>query len=101
MDSVEASSLHVGICLVVLKLHEIRSLKAKRGICKSVQARLRNRFNVSVAEVLHQDVHGLAGLGLCAAGSSRAVVDRIFQGVLSFLESDRRFDLEDFQQTWA
>ena len=50
----------IGACTITLHLHGVRSLKEKRSIIKSLQARLRNEFNVSVAEVDAQDIHGRA-----------------------------------------
>lgn len=40
-----------------LSLPGCRSLKQKRTTVRSLKDRLRNRFNVSVAETAYQDVH--------------------------------------------
>ena len=45
----------VGAAAVELFVHGSQSLKAKRGVVRSIAQRLRNRFNVSVAEVGHLD----------------------------------------------
>jgi hypothetical protein len=46
------------IGLLTLELHfpGARSLKDKRQALRSLEQRIRNRFNVSVAEVEHQDL---------------------------------------------
>jgi uncharacterized protein YlxP (DUF503 family) len=54
----------VGTLRVRLLLREARSLKDKRQVVKSIKDRLRNSFNVSVAEVEAQDNRQLAVLGL-------------------------------------
>ena len=41
----------VGAALIELHVHGSQSLKAKRGVVKSLTARMRNKFNVAVAEV--------------------------------------------------
>ena len=41
----------VGASVVELHIHGCRSLKAKRGVVRSITRRVRNRFNLSVAEV--------------------------------------------------
>jgi uncharacterized protein YlxP (DUF503 family) len=41
----------IGVCTLQLSIPTATSLKDKRGVVKSVLARLRNEFNVSVAEV--------------------------------------------------
>ena len=54
----------VGTLRVRLLLREARSLKDKRQVVKSVKDRLRNHFNVSVAEIEAQDNRQLAVLGI-------------------------------------
>jgi uncharacterized protein len=54
----------VGTLEVRLILREARSLKDKRQVVKSIKDRLRNHFNVSVAEIDELDNRQLAVLGL-------------------------------------
>ena len=54
----------VGTLRVRLLLRQARSLKDKRQVVKSIKDRLRNHFNVSVAEIEAQDNRQLAVLGL-------------------------------------
>ena len=49
----------VGLCTVELRLPDGHSLKAKRQVLSSLKARLRGRFNISVAEVGDQLVFGI------------------------------------------
>jgi len=46
----------VGVITFELRLDESHSLKEKRHYVKSLKDRLRNRFNVSVAEIDYQDL---------------------------------------------
>jgi len=61
--------MFVGAARVELRIHGSRSLKEKRGVVRSIIQRLRNRFNVSVAEVDGQDTWQRAVLGLAGVGS--------------------------------
>jgi uncharacterized protein len=54
----------VGTLKVRLLLREARSLKDKRQVVKSIKDRLRNNFNVSIAEVAELDNRQLAVLGI-------------------------------------
>lgn len=54
----------VGTLRVRLLLRESRSLKDKRQVVKSIKDRLRNGFNVSIAEVDALDSRQLAVLGI-------------------------------------
>jgi uncharacterized protein YlxP (DUF503 family) len=64
----------VGSLLVRLLIRESRSLKDKRQVVRSIKDRLRNGFNVSVAEVDAQDNRQVAVLGLAMVGSETAQV---------------------------
>jgi len=66
------------------------SLKEKRFVLKSLTARLRRRFNVSVAEVDFQDKWQRCRLAVAMVGSSRKSVDEGCDAVLRFIEADHR-----------
>ena len=76
----------VGAAVVELRLHACRSLKQKRGIVRSITRRVRNRFNVAVAEVGGQDKWQVAMLGLSAAGSDARVVRRVLDAASRYVE---------------
>ena len=62
----------VGLCTVELFIPESQSLKDKRQVLLSLKDRLREKFNLSVAEVDGQDLWQKAVLGLaCVANEGR------------------------------
>jgi uncharacterized protein YlxP (DUF503 family) len=83
----------VAICRLTLRLPENTSLKGKRMVVKSVQQRLHNRFNVSVAEVSHNDAWQLAGLEIAAVSNSRAHASEIVANAVTYVET-LRLDVE-------
>jgi len=76
----------VGAAVVEIHIHGSRSLKERRGVVRSISQRLRNRFNVSVAEVGGQDTWQRAALGLSAAGSDASVVRKLLDRAVTFVE---------------
>ena len=56
--------MFVGTLELDVLLGDIRSLKEKRGVVRPVLVELRRRYDVSVAEVGHQDLHRRAVLGV-------------------------------------
>ena len=82
-------AMHVGIARVELHMPENSSLKAKRMVVKSVAQRVRNRFNVAVAEVDTQDVWGVATLGIVCISDDRRHSNEMLSKVLAFIESER------------
>jgi len=54
----------IGLLTLEIYIPDARSLKDKRQVLRSLKDRLRSRFNVSVAELAHQDTwqHSLVGV---------------------------------------
>ena len=77
----------VGAAVVELHVHGSRSLKAKRGVVRSISQRVRNRFNLAVAEVGGQDTWQRVTLGLAAAGNDATNVRRVLDRALDFIEN--------------
>jgi hypothetical protein len=67
------------------------SLKDKRRVVKSVIARVRNEFNVSIAEVDSQDIWQEAVLGVSCVSTSQRYAHGQLEAVVRFIE-DRRPD---------
>jgi len=78
----------VGIGVLTFRLHACHSLKGKRRIVKSLIGRVRNRFNVSIAETGANELHQRAEVGFSLVGNDGAVVnakmDKIFNLADSF-----------------
>ena len=75
----------VGAARVELHVHGSQSLKAKRGVVRSVTQRVRNRFNVSVAEVGGQDTWQIAVLGLAVAANEATTARRRLEQAIDFI----------------
>ncbi len=85
----------VGICHMGLLIHDSRSLKAKRQVLKKVVEKVKNRFNVSVAEVGSQDLWQRAELGFAAVGNDRAVINSVLDKVINFVEELHIVEITD------
>ncbi len=83
----------VGVLLMRLRLPENQSLKGKRGVLKSLLARLQNRYNVAAAEVGENDRWQLAEIGVSCVSNSTGHANEILSKVVEFVESER-LDIE-------
>lgn len=83
----------IGTCTIHLQLAENGSLKGKRRIIKSITSRLRNEFNISVAEVEDQELWGSAQLGLACVSTDAAQAHRLLTRAVNRL-SGMRVDAE-------
>ena len=80
----------VGVLQLDLFISDALSLKDKRAVVKSIIARTQTRFNVSVAEVDHQDAHQVATLGVACVSESGVHANRVLNKVRDFVEGDPR-----------
>ena len=76
----------VGASVVELHIEGCQSLKAKRGVVRSIVRRCRNRFNLSVAEVGGQDTWQIAVLGLATAANEAQTARRRLEKAVDFIE---------------
>ena len=81
--------MHVGICRLVTHLPQAGSLKAKRQVARSLTQRIRNQFNVAVAEVEDNDLWQRLTLGVCCVSNDSAHANEMLSRVVSFVEDSR------------
>lgn len=90
--------MNVGVCIVKLHLPENCSLKDKRRIVKSIVTRLRNQYNVSVAEVDAQDLWQLAVLGIACVSNHNQHVNETLSRIINFvIYNYPELDLVDYE----
>ena len=85
--------MNVGVCEVSLRLPENLSLKGKRRVLKSITTRVRNKFNVSIAEVDDHELWQLATLGICCVSNNKRYTNEVLSKVVDFIIASR-FDVE-------
>ena len=85
--------MHVGTCVVKLRLPENGSLKGTRQVSRSIIERVKNRFNVSIAEVEDQDYWQSLTLGISCVSNSALHANEILSKVVNFIKNNR-FDAE-------
>jgi uncharacterized protein YlxP (DUF503 family) len=85
--------MNVGVCRVKLRFPENLSLKGKRQILNSITTRLRNKFNVSVAEVDDNELWQLASLGICCVSNNSRYTNEVLSRVVDSIVNGR-FEVE-------
>ncbi len=86
------------MCRLTLRLPQAQSLKDKRQAARSLAARIRNQFNVAVAEEADDDLWQRLTLAVCCVTNDAAHADQMMAAVATFV-AETRPDLEmlDFQ----
>lgn len=89
--------MRIGLCTVDLHIPGTTSLKGKRRVVKSLKDRLRNRFNVSVAEVDGHELLQRAAIGVAMIGNDARKLNSDMDKVVAFIEQTPGADLIDHQ----
>jgi uncharacterized protein YlxP (DUF503 family) len=71
----------IGVLTLELRLDESHSLKEKRHVVLSLKDRLRHKFNVSVAEIDHQDTWQRAAIAVVTVASDHVHAEKVLRSV--------------------
>lgn len=83
----------VGVLTLELYLGEVCSLKGKRQVLRSLLERLKQRYNVSVAEVGQQDSWKFATVGISVVSGDMAQLDKMLDVVLRFIDNHHEVEI--------
>lgn len=83
------SLMVIGVSQITLHLPGCHSLKEKRQVIKSVMARVRQQFEVAIAEVDEQDRWQIAKLGVSCVSNNSQHIDEILGRVQRYIEETR------------
>ncbi len=87
----------VGTLEIDLLLAQNHSLKGKRAVLRAVKDRVRNKFNVAIAEVEGHDRWQRATLGVACVSTDRRHANQVLSHVVTFVEDLRLADVTDYR----
>lgn len=85
---------------IEFRVPSAHSLKDKRRIVKSLKDRLRQRYNISIAEIDRQDSHQHGVIGLTMIGTERNQLDSMISSIHNQLSEMRDILLVDVHREW-
>jgi uncharacterized protein len=77
----------VALGLVELHFGEVGSLKGKRHVLRGMKEKVKHRFNVSVAEVDHENLWQRATLAVACVSNDARVANEVVSKAVNFIES--------------
>lgn len=89
--------MRIVLMKVTLRANWVHSLKEKRMIVKSIMAKLKNKFNVSVYEIENQDIHQSIVIGICSIALDSKMADSIIENITDFIESNTDAEIIDIE----
>lgn len=83
----------VGVYQIELFIPESGSLKGKRFILQSLKSRIRNKFNVSVAEVDENEKWQRTTLGIAMVANERKFIDQVMSEIFRLIENEEEVEI--------
>jgi len=83
---------------VTLRASWVHSLKEKRMVVKSIVQKLKNKFNISVAEVEDQDIHNTIVIGIAGICANSAQSDSTMEHIITFIECNTDAEIIDIKK---
>lgn len=80
---------------VSFTIYDSYSLKDKRSTVKSIIHRMRQKYNISIAEVDRQDMLNVGCLGIAAVSSSALLARQMLEKVIRQMEEEYEIEIFD------
>lgn len=87
--------MKIAVLKIRLRAPWVHSLKEKRMVVKSILAKIRNKYHVSVAEVEDQDIHQSIVIGVASIVPHNAQVDGVMDEIVHFVEENTEAEIVD------
>ncbi|TLS37371.1 DUF503 domain-containing protein [Pseudalkalibacillus caeni] len=81
-------------------IYDAHSLKEKRSVLKSVITRIKQQYNVSVAELDHHDVWQRTEIGIVSLSTNRTGAEKELQRAIGMIESRPEIELANTVYEW-
>jgi uncharacterized protein YlxP (DUF503 family) len=75
----------IGMLVIDMFNEQFHSLKEKRQLLTSLKKRLKNKFNIAVAESGYQELWQKAQLSIVSLAAGRNILDKTFKEVEDFI----------------
>jgi uncharacterized protein YlxP (DUF503 family) len=85
----------IGLLTLDLHIPESNSLKSKRMVIKSLIDRIKNKFNVSIAEVDAQDLWQRCVIGIAYVSNETVMINRVFEKIKNVVNNTHSVELID------
>ncbi len=88
--------MFIGVCTIEMHIPDSGSLKVKRHSLRSLKDRIRNKFNVSVAEVEGNDLWQKATLAVAAVSNDKSHLNQTLDHVINMVRAVPELSLIDY-----
>lgn len=89
--------MFIGVGQVELFIPESASLKTKRFVLNSIKTKIRNKFNVSIAEIENNDKWQRTTLGISTVTNDHKMANNVISKIIDFIDNDYRVQVIDYR----
>jgi uncharacterized protein YlxP (DUF503 family) len=86
----------VGLASIDIHIPESGSLKSKRHVLKGIKDRVKNKFNVSIAEVGHNDLWQRATIGVSVVANDKNFANQVLSKVVEHIGKENGLQILDY-----
>lgn len=86
----------VGLANIDIHIPESGSLKSKRHLLKGIKDRVKNKFNVSIAEVEHNDLWQRTTIGVAVVANDRKFANQVLSKVVEHINKENGLQILDY-----
>lgn len=86
----------VGVVKIEIHIPESESLKGKRHFLRRIKDRVRNKFNVSIAEVDHNDLWQRTTLGISVVANEKQFANQVLSQVVGLIGKENGVQILDY-----
>jgi len=90
----------VAVLKISLSIPQADSLKDKRRIVKSIKDKLRNKYNISIAEIGDQDIWKTARLGVAIVSNDSAYANGVISRIQDICGNLRDAIMTECELEW-
>ncbi|MBP7459667.1 MAG: DUF503 domain-containing protein [Candidatus Delongbacteria bacterium] len=87
----------IGVCIFEIHFPESNSLKKKRYHLKGLKTKIRNKYNVSLAEIDHFDLWQKAKLAAVCVSPESKFANEVLNNMINFIKFNVEGELIDYK----
>lgn len=85
--------MFISILKITIFIPGAQSLKEKRRVLKRIKDILKNKFNISIAEVGDMNLWQRATLGIAIVGNDTAFTDSVVNSITQFIRAENNCEI--------
>lgn len=83
----------IGILTIEIMIYDSNSLKEKRMVIKSIKDKIKNKYNIAIAELDFIDKWQRSKIGIVTIGNEYSHIENSLQKIFNYLDNWNEFEI--------